>query len=149
MCGRFTQQLTWREIHDLYRLAGSALPMNLAPRYNGAPTQNFAACRLDEAGSRVIAKLRWELVPSWRRTRGWECASSTPGEPAGSSCGATGTSRNRHSLGRPPEPVSVADVAVGWAATIEGRQSKELLGTCGTFDLRGPDALKTKDYIER
>ena len=37
MCGRFTQQLTWCEIHNLYRLAGSALPINLAPRYNGAP----------------------------------------------------------------------------------------------------------------
>ena len=62
MCGRFTQKLTWRQIHDLYSLAGSALPLNLEPRYNGAPTQDFAACRLDDDGNRSIAKLRWGLV---------------------------------------------------------------------------------------
>ncbi len=67
MCGRFTQMLTWRQIHDLYSLTGSALPLNLEPRYNGAPTQDFAACRLDDDGNRSIAKLRWGLVPSWAK----------------------------------------------------------------------------------
>ena len=66
-CGRFTQQLTWRQIHDLYRLTGRAPPLNLQPRYNGAPAQDFAACRLDETGSRTIATLRWGLVPSWAK----------------------------------------------------------------------------------
>ena len=89
MCGRFTQQLTWCEIHDLYRLAGSALPINLAPRYNGAPTQNFTACRLDEAGSRGIAKLRWELVPSWAKNPGMVVASSTPGRRRSTPSGHT------------------------------------------------------------
>ena len=41
MCGRFKQQLTWRQIHDLYTLTGPALPLN-PPRYNGAPMQDFA-----------------------------------------------------------------------------------------------------------
>ena len=67
MCGRFTHKLTWRQIHDLYSLTGPPLPMNLQPRYNGAPAQNFAACRLDEDGNRAIAQLRWGLVPSWAR----------------------------------------------------------------------------------
>ncbi len=67
MCGRFTQQLTWRQIHDLYSMKGPTLPLNLQPRYNGAPTQDFAACRLDEDGRRAIAQFRWGLVPSWAK----------------------------------------------------------------------------------
>ena len=67
MCGRFTQQLTWREIHDLYSLTRPGLPLYLQPRYNGAPAQDFAACRLDEDGNRGIAQLRWGLVPSWAK----------------------------------------------------------------------------------
>ncbi len=70
MCGRFTQQLTLREIHDLCSLTGPALPLNLRPRYNGAPAQDFAACRLDVTGNRAIAKLRWGLVPSWAKDVG-------------------------------------------------------------------------------
>ncbi len=67
MCGRFTQKLTLDRIHDLYALTGPAPPLNLRPRYNGAPAQDFAACRLDEDGNRAIARLRWGLVPSWAR----------------------------------------------------------------------------------
>lgn len=65
MCGRFTQKLSGHQIHDLYSLGGSARPLNLQPRYNGAPGQDFAACRLDEGGDRTIVQLRWGLVPSW------------------------------------------------------------------------------------
>ena len=67
MCGRFTQQLTWRQIHDLYRVMGPSLSLNLQPRYNGAPGQDFAACRLEEDGNHAIAHLRWGLVPSWAK----------------------------------------------------------------------------------
>ena len=64
MCGRFTQKLSWHQIHGLYSLWGSARPLNLQPRYNGAPGQDFAACRIDESGDRTIVQLRWGLVPS-------------------------------------------------------------------------------------
>ena len=67
MCGRFTQKMTWREIRTLYRVPDRATPMNLRPRYNGCPTQDFATCRLDESGTRTIAKLRWGLVPTWAK----------------------------------------------------------------------------------
>lgn len=67
MCGRSTQKLTWRQIHDLYSMRASALLLNLQPRYNGAQAQDFAACRIDEDGNRTIAQLRWGLVPSWAR----------------------------------------------------------------------------------
>ena len=67
MCGRFTQKLTWRELHDLYRLLLDAPPDNLRPRWNGAPTQDFAVCRLGQGGARRIARLRWGLVPFWAK----------------------------------------------------------------------------------
>ena len=43
------------------------VPLNLQPRYNGAPEQEFAACRLDNGGNRTMVQLRWGLVPSWAR----------------------------------------------------------------------------------
>ena len=67
MCGRFTVQLSGDDIVNLYDAAQPALPLALSPRYNGAPTQEFAACRLDEAGHRAIARLRWGLVPFWAK----------------------------------------------------------------------------------
>ena len=42
MCGRFTQKMTWRELHELDGLLASP-PDNMRPRWNGAPTQDFAA----------------------------------------------------------------------------------------------------------
>ena len=70
MCGRFTVQLTGGEIHDLYDAAQPEPSMELPLRYNGAPTQEFAACRLDEDGRRVVSGLRWGLVPSWAKDAG-------------------------------------------------------------------------------
>ena len=67
MCGRFTQKLTWRELHELYRLLLDAPPDNMRPRWNGAPTQDFAVCRLGRDGARRIARLRWGLVPFWAK----------------------------------------------------------------------------------
>ncbi len=67
MCGRFTQMMSWSEVLDLYHYQEPAAPQSLTTRHNGAPTQNFAACRLDEAGRRTVAKLRWGLVPSWAK----------------------------------------------------------------------------------
>lgn len=67
MCGRFTQMMSWSQVHDLYRHKEPVEPLPLAARYNGAPTQDFAACRLDEAGRRAVVKLRWGLVPAWAK----------------------------------------------------------------------------------
>ena len=70
MCGRFTVQLTGGEIHDLYDAMQPALLLALPPRYNGAPSQEFAACRLDENGRRIITRLRWGLIPFWAKDAG-------------------------------------------------------------------------------
>ena len=67
MCGRFTQMMSWSQVHDLYHYQEPAAPLSLTARYNGAPTQDFAACRLDEAGRRTVVKLRWGLVPAWAK----------------------------------------------------------------------------------
>ena len=70
MCGRFTVQLTGGQIHELYDVPQQELPMELPLRYNGAPTQEFAACRMDDDGRRVVARLRWGLVPFWAKDAG-------------------------------------------------------------------------------
>ena len=67
MCGRFTQKLTWRELHELYSLLLDAPPDNMRPRWNGAPTQDFAVCRLGGDRARRVARLRWGLIPSWAK----------------------------------------------------------------------------------
>ncbi len=69
MCGRFTQQLTWSELHALYALATLRESFEVQPRYNGAPTQQFAVCRVDNDGGKEIASLRWGLVPFWAQDR--------------------------------------------------------------------------------
>ena len=38
MCGRFTVQLSGDDIVNLYDAAQPELPLDLPPRYNGAPT---------------------------------------------------------------------------------------------------------------
>ena len=64
MCGRFTQRLSWRELHELMSLLGPA--QNLRPRYNVAPAQAIAAVRAGPAG-RTLSMLRWGLIPAWAK----------------------------------------------------------------------------------
>ena len=58
--------MSWREVHTLYRMPERTRALNLAPRYNGCPTQTFGAVRLDGC-ERTAAKLRWGLIPGWAR----------------------------------------------------------------------------------
>ncbi|HEV3007271.1 MAG TPA: SOS response-associated peptidase [Pirellulales bacterium] len=62
MCGRFTLRTPASDVAKEFGLID--VP-ELFPRYNIAPTQDVAAVRLDEAGGRELAMLRWGLVPSW------------------------------------------------------------------------------------
>ena len=66
MCGRFTQAMSWRRIHGLYQMPRQVPLLNLQPRYNGCPTQEFLSIQLD-GSERSAAKLRWGLIPSWAR----------------------------------------------------------------------------------
>ncbi len=70
MCGRFTAKLTWQQLHDLYEIAPPESPqdeLDLKPRYNIAPTQIVPVVRLNSAGRRELALLRWGLIPSWSK----------------------------------------------------------------------------------
>lgn len=63
MCGRYTQQMTWRELVELYRIHDQA-EQELRPRYNAAPTQTLPVVRQGETG-RALSLMRWGLVPAW------------------------------------------------------------------------------------
>jgi putative SOS response-associated peptidase YedK len=68
MCGRFTHRLTWKQLHDLYNITvpdTGPREIDLKPRYNVAPTDVMPVCRLNRAGQREIAMLRWGLIPYW------------------------------------------------------------------------------------
>ena len=69
MCGRLTNQFTWRELVDLYRITEPYIApiSNLEPRFNFAPMQRGIVIRLDKEGRRQPAMMRWGLVPSWAK----------------------------------------------------------------------------------
>ena len=66
MCGRITQDLNLKMLFDRYGLSRATPALNLAPRYNGCPTQDFITIRRD-GQERTLAKLRWGLVPAWAK----------------------------------------------------------------------------------
>jgi putative SOS response-associated peptidase YedK len=67
MCGRFTNEMTWSQIHALYKLSDQLHPMrpasNMQPRYDIAPTQTVDFVHLDKAGNIELNQGRWWLVP--------------------------------------------------------------------------------------
>lgn len=66
MCGRFTRQYTWADLHALYDLSPGLENerSNLQPRYNICPTTTIDAV-VEYSGRRTLQPMRWGLVPSW------------------------------------------------------------------------------------
>jgi putative SOS response-associated peptidase YedK len=62
MCARYTLIAPANRIAEAF---GVALPFDVPPRFNVAPTQDVLNIRLDGAGQREAARLRWGLIPSW------------------------------------------------------------------------------------
>lgn len=65
MCGRFTNEMTWEELHALYKLSDNLFPVksNFQPRFNIAPTQDVDFVHLDKTGEMEVNRGRWWLVP--------------------------------------------------------------------------------------
>ena len=66
MCGRFAFYSPSEAVAALFQAGGS---IDLAPRYNIAPTQYVAAIRKSEVEGeeRELVTLRWGLVPFWAK----------------------------------------------------------------------------------
>ena len=62
MCGRFTRQYTWQQLHALYRLTVPAAIPNFQPDYNVCPTDP-ADVVVPNEGGRDLVRMRWGLVP--------------------------------------------------------------------------------------
>jgi len=62
MCGRFTQNYTWAEVHTFLSVFGP--PRNLQPLYNIAPTTVIDVIRPGQHG-RELVPMRWGLIPGW------------------------------------------------------------------------------------
>jgi putative SOS response-associated peptidase YedK len=63
MCGRFTLMLDAEKLKSEFGL--EAVPADLAPRFNIAPSQPVAV--LTDWNKRVVEWMRWGLVPSWAK----------------------------------------------------------------------------------
>lgn len=68
MCGRFTNEITWAELHALYSIHDAPpAATNIQPRFNIAPTQDVDFAHLDKAGNIELDRGRWWLVPFWAK----------------------------------------------------------------------------------
>jgi len=68
MCGRFTNQYTWRELIELYRITEPCITpiSNLEPRFNFAPMQR--GLRTDDAKLvRLMQQRTGACLGHWRR----------------------------------------------------------------------------------
>jgi hypothetical protein len=64
MCGRFTQNYTWQQVHEFLSVFGA--PRNLRARYNIAPTTLIDMVRHDADGRRELVRgVRLGLIPNW------------------------------------------------------------------------------------
>jgi putative SOS response-associated peptidase YedK len=64
MCGRFTRNYTWAQIHAMYRLTAPAAIPNMQPSFNVCPTDP-ADVILPNEGKNELVQMRWGLVPYW------------------------------------------------------------------------------------
>jgi putative SOS response-associated peptidase YedK len=64
VCGRFAFYSPGEAAAALFGVSAS---LDVRPRYNIAPTQDIAAIRADERGTRELVMLRWGLVPFWAK----------------------------------------------------------------------------------
>lgn len=64
VCGRFTQQFSYSDLHAYFEFFGQPLG-NLEPRYSICPTQDIIVATASPLGGHSLQRMRWGLVPSW------------------------------------------------------------------------------------
>ncbi len=64
MCGRYSLTTPLEAMRQLFGFTGS---INLAARYNIAPTQDVPVLRADGSGQTELLLMRWGLIPSWAK----------------------------------------------------------------------------------
>jgi len=74
MCGRFTQNFTWAEIHAYYSLFQA--PLNLEPNYNVCPTDSVGVV-VPHLDQRQFMGMRWGIIPRWWKLPKKEWKSAT------------------------------------------------------------------------
>lgn len=66
MCGRFTREFSWRQVHDFLDVTWPSLE-EMGPAYNIAPTQHIPVCHLDSADHRRFSLMQWGFLPAWAK----------------------------------------------------------------------------------
>jgi putative SOS response-associated peptidase YedK len=64
MCGRFTKNYTWQQIHAMYSLLTPAAIPNMQPSFNVCPTDPVDVVVTND-GKRELETVRWGLIPFW------------------------------------------------------------------------------------
>ena len=64
MCGRFTQDFSYADLHAYFEFFGQPLG-NIEPRYNICPTHNITVVLPSPGGGHLLERMRWGLAPSW------------------------------------------------------------------------------------
>ena len=74
MCGRFTRNYTWAQIHAMYSITPSG--SNLQPRFNICPTIDVDVV-IRGGDERALMPMRWGLIPNWWKQSLKEMRSAT------------------------------------------------------------------------
>lgn len=68
MCGRFSRDMTWQQVHAFSRGLGLIVPDEaIEPSWNVAPTQQSWVLVGAEPAAASAAKMRWGLLPVWAK----------------------------------------------------------------------------------
>lgn len=67
ICGLFTKNYSWAQLHALYRLILPAAIPNFQPSVNICPTDPVDMVVATAAGRQLVSNVRWALVSHWWR----------------------------------------------------------------------------------
>lgn len=70
MCGRFTSKAKPEQIKKEFNVAGIDDSIKFEPRFNIAPSQMISVVVERGGEERIVAPLKWGLVPSWAKDAG-------------------------------------------------------------------------------